>query len=40
MDIKRPIDIKRESGGRADIGSPEDGAIVEMFPVNGKMFIV
>ena len=30
MEEKRPIDRKRESSGHTDIGSEEDGAIIEM----------
>lgn len=40
MDKRRPVDIKRESGGRADIGSIEDGAIKEMFNLDKKLLII
>jgi len=40
MEEKRPIDRKRESGGHADIGSEEDGAIVEMKNIGGRLLII
>ena len=40
MDTKRPVDIKRDSGGQADIGSEADGAIVEMFEYNGILLTI
>jgi hypothetical protein len=40
MEEKRPIDRKRESSGHADIGTEEDGAIVEMKNVGGRLLII
>ncbi len=40
MDKKRPIDKKRESGGYTDIGTLEDGAIVEMKEIAGRFLII
>jgi len=40
MEDKRPIDRKRESGGYADVGSIEDGAIVELLDISGKLIII
>ena len=40
MDNKRPIDVKRERGGSADIGSAEDGAIVEMYSIRTRLLII
>ena len=40
MNEKRPIDKKRESGGMADIGSKEDGAIVEMTKIGERLLII
>ncbi len=40
MKEKRSIDIKRESGGSAHIGTTEDGAITDMFGLSGKLVIV
>ncbi len=40
MDKKRPIDIMRERGGSADIGTLEDGAIIEMFDLAGRMLVI
>lgn len=40
MEEKRPIDRKRESGGHADIGSEEDGAIIEMKNIGGRLLII
>ena len=40
MEEKRPIDRKRESGGQADIGTEEDGAIVEMKNIGGRLLII
>lgn len=37
---KRPIDRIRESGGHADIGTSEDGAIMEMYNVGGRLLII
>lgn len=40
MSDKRPIDRIRESGGHADIGTNEDGAIMEMQNVGGRLLII
>jgi hypothetical protein len=40
MSEKRPIDRKRESGGHADIGSEEDGAIIEMQNIGGRLLVI
>jgi hypothetical protein len=40
MKEKRPIDIKRERGGGADIGTKEDGAIIEMFKLGNRLIII
>jgi len=40
MEEKRPIDRKRESSGHADIGSAEDGAIIEMKNIGGRLLII
>lgn len=40
MEEKRPIDRKRESGGHADIGSEEDGAIIEMKNIGGRLLVI
>lgn len=40
MEEKRPIDRKREFGGRADIGTEEDGAIIEMKNIGGRLLII
>lgn len=40
MDERRPIDRKRESGGMADIGSPEEGAIIDMINIKERLIIV
>lgn len=40
MKKKKPIDIKRDSGGMADIGSSEDGAILEMTKIGKRLIIV
>lgn len=37
---QRKIDIIRNSGGMADIGTKEDGAIVEMVNLNGKLIVL
>jgi hypothetical protein len=37
---KRPIDIRRESAGSMTIGTPDDGEVVRMFPVDERLFIV
>lgn len=40
MKEKRPIDRIRDSGGYADIGTPEDGAIIEMKDIAGRLIII
>lgn len=40
MEEKRPIDRIRESSGYTDIGSDEDGAIVEMKNIGGRLLII
>jgi hypothetical protein len=40
MDEKSPIDKKRESGGYIDIGTEDDGAIIEMINVGNKLIVV
>lgn len=40
MEEKRPIDRKRESAGHSDIGSAEDGAIIEMKNIGERFLII
>lgn len=40
MKDKRPIDRKRESGGMADIGTKEDGAIQQMIKIGDRLIIL
>lgn len=40
MKEKKPIDQIRESSGHAEIGSIEDGAIIEMKNIGGRMLII
>lgn len=40
MEEKRPIDRIRESGGPAYIGTTEDGAIIEMKNIGGRLLII
>lgn len=40
MKDKRPIDRKRESAGAADIGTKEDGAIIEMTKIGERLIVV
>jgi len=40
MEEKRPIDRKRESGGMADIGTAEEGKIVDMINIKERLIIV
>lgn len=40
MKEKRPIDRIRNSGGYADIGTLEDGAIIEMKNIGGRLIII
>lgn len=40
MKQKKPIDQKRDSGGTAEIGTKEDGAILEMFKIGERLIII
>lgn len=40
MDNKRPVDLIRDRGGSADIGTSEDGAIMEMENIAGRLLII
>lgn len=40
MEEKRPIDRKREAGGFADIGTNEDGAIVDSVVIGNRLIII
>ena len=40
MSDRRPIDIKRDSSGSADIGTEQDGAILEMYNLDGKLIVI
>lgn len=40
MKEKRPIDIKRERAGGANIGTKEDGVITDMFKLGNKLIII
>jgi hypothetical protein len=40
MDKKRPVDLIRDRGGSADIGTSEDGAIMEMENIAGRLLII
>jgi hypothetical protein len=40
MDKKRPVDLIRDRGGSADIGNSEDGAIIEMENIAGRLLII
>ena len=40
MEEKRPIDKKREAGGMADIGSAEDGAILELTKIGKRLIAI
>jgi hypothetical protein len=37
---KQPIDKIRNSGGSIEIGSIEDGAIIQMKEINGRLFVI
>ena len=37
---KSPIDIKRDSGGMVNIGTPEDGAVGKMVEIDGSLYII
>ena len=40
MKDKRPIDRKRDSGGMADIGTKDDGAIVQMIKIGNRLIVL
>ena len=40
MDKKRPIDLMRDRGGQAGIGTIEDGAIIEMLNLGERLLII
>jgi hypothetical protein len=40
MKEKKPIDRIRESSGHANIGTEEDGAILEMINIGGRMIVI
>lgn len=40
MEEKRQIDLIRDSGGNDDIGSEEDGAIIDMKNIGGRLLII
>jgi hypothetical protein len=40
MSDKKPVDVKRERGGRVDIGSKDDGGIMEMYNMGGRMLVI
>lgn len=40
MQEERPIDVKRERGGAADIGTSTEGAITDMFEHDGKLIVI
>lgn len=40
MNEKRDIDRLRDSGGKAEIGTPEDGAIIEMKSIAGRLLVI
>lgn len=40
MTEKRPIDKKRDSGGSLDVGTKEDGAILEMITIGKKLIVL
>lgn len=40
MTEKRPIDIKRESSGTAEIGTEDDGAILDMYTLGERIIII
>lgn len=39
MNTKRPIDLARDQGGQADVGTAEDGAIIHMEKI-GEQFLI
>jgi hypothetical protein len=40
MTNKNPIDIKRERGGQAEIGTEQDGAILEMYNLDERLIVI
>ncbi len=40
MENKRPIDVLRESSGSAEIGTNEEGKIIEMFELKDRLIII
>lgn len=40
MSDKRPVDLKRDRGGSVDIGTEDDGAILEMYNLGGRMLVI
>lgn len=40
MSDKRPVDIKRERSGSVNIGTEDDGAILEMYNLGGRMLVI
>lgn len=40
MEEKRQIDSMRDRGGSVDIGTAEDGAIMEMLPIGKRMLVI
>jgi hypothetical protein len=40
MSDKREIDLKRDRGGSVDIGTEDDGAILEMYNLGGRMLFI
>lgn len=40
MNDKRPVDLKRQRGGRVNIGTEDDGAILEMYNLGGRTIVI
>jgi hypothetical protein len=40
MNRKRPIDMKRETGGMFDVGTPEEGSAGPMFEIKNSLYVV
>ena len=40
MNEEKPIDRMRDRGGRVDIGTSEDGAIIEMLTIGGRILVI
>lgn len=40
MNDKNPLDIKRSRGGRVNIGTEADGAIMEMYNLGGRILVI